>query len=121
MKKKKAAWDPLLNALDEGAPPPGTPRSKQKARPSPSRGAAYLARKTLAITHDFFEGEECIWHALEVRTPFSSQPAADNPLCNDADDNYKVYANLMERREVARDILLQPSTLERRTSTEWTC
>ena len=48
-------WDPLLKALDKGVPPQGTFRRMKKSRPSLSRGAAYLARKTLAITHDFSE------------------------------------------------------------------
>ena len=112
-------WDPLVTALEKCAPPPGTSRRKKKSRPSLSRGAAYLARKTLAITHDFFDDEDRISHALEWRIPFSSHPAADSPFFNHSDDNYEVYANLMKLREVARDILLQRSTLERRTSTEW--
>ena len=73
-------WDPLLKALDKGVPPPGTFRRKKKSRPSLSRGAAYLGKKTLAITHDFFDDEERIWQALEMRIHFSSQPAADYPF-----------------------------------------
>jgi hypothetical protein len=52
--------------------------------------------------------EERIAYALEVGIPRSlpdAQIAQDNPFY--ADDNYEVYANLMELREVARDIPLQ--------------
>ena len=61
----------LLTALDKGVRPPGTSRRKKKSRPGLSRGAAYLARKTLAITHAFFDDQDRISHALDWCIDFS--------------------------------------------------
>jgi hypothetical protein len=96
-----------MTALDKGDPPPVIPVPRRS-----SRGAAYLARKTLAISHDFFADEEHMDHVLRVGTPRLLQDARmvlDNPFFTD--DNYEMYVNLMEIWEVARDILLQRSTL----------
>ena len=72
---------------------------------------------TLDLTHDFFAARlgqakfECARDSFVI--------GEENPFLNNADDNYEVYENIMELREVTRDVLLQRPTLEHQTSLKW--
>ena len=45
-------WAPYMNAMKADKPPPGSSRRTKKSEVS--KGAAYLARKTLILTEEFF-------------------------------------------------------------------
>ena len=99
--------------MQEGTPPPGCSRHTKL---SLSTGAAYLARRTLLLTEAKFrvrfntalllaQGKLDI-RSYAMREFFKEEQHAE-------------CMNLMELREVARDILLCRSTTERRACPEW--
>ena len=73
-------------------------------KPALSRGAAdYLARQTLAHTFDFFD--ECFQTAYRVSGgKWTLNTGLIQTFDNNTDHNedYEVYVNVMELREIAR-------------------
>ena len=101
-----------MAAMKEDKPPPGSSTKELRL----STEAAYLARKTLVLTEEFFrlryntaimltEGK------LDMRTYARREFFKE--------EQHTEYVNIMELREVARDILLRRSTTERRGCPEW--
>jgi len=105
-------WATYRAAMKEDKPPPGSSTKELRL----STEAAYLARKTLVLTEEFFrlryntaitltEGK------LDIRTYARREFFKE--------EQHVEYVNIMELREVARDILLRRSTTERRACPEW--
>ena len=100
--------------MKEDKPPPDCSRRTKKS--DVSKGAAYLARKTLVLTEDFFrvrynEAIQLTEGKLNIRN------YARRAFFKE--EQHAECVNLMELREVARDILLRRSTTERRACPEW--
>ena len=81
------------------------------------QGAAYLARQTLVLTEEFFrvrynEAIQLTEGKLDMRTYNVWRQFF-------REEQHAECVNLMELREVARDILLRRSTTERRACPEW--
>ena len=70
-----------------------------------SPGAAYLARRTLALLRD----------AIDLDTAWL---ASQGRMCT-TPDSVEIEFDKMELRESARDILLKRSTASRRAAPEW--
>ena len=108
-------WATYMEAMKEDKPPPDCSRRTKKS--DVSKGAAYLARKTLVLTEEFFrvrynEAIQLTQGKLDRRTYNMWREFF-------REEQHAEYVNLMELREVARDILLRRSTTERRACPEW--
>ena len=108
-------WATYMDAMKEDKPPPDISRRTKKS--DVSKGAAYLARKTLVLTEEFFrvrynEAIQLAEGKLDMRTYNVRHKFFK-------EEQHAECVNLMELREVARDILLRRSTTERRTCPEW--
>ena len=99
--------------MQEGMPPPGCSR-RTKLRLS--TGAAYLARKTLLLTKAHFR-VRFNTALLLAQGKLDRRTYARHEFFKE--EQHAECMNLMDLREVARDILLRRSTTERRACPEW--
>ena len=98
-----------LRDMDMNRAPKGLSRRRKGRTPVVSKGAAYLARQTLAFLSASIDTDMAknIWEwAATGQTPRHGLYAGGS-----RDD--------LELREVARDVLLQRATAERRAAPEW--
>ena len=107
-------WAAYMEAMKEDKPPPDCSRRTKKS--DVSIGAAYLARKTLVLTEIFFlvlynEAIQLTEGKLDMRSYKMRREFFKV-------EQHAECVNLMELREVARDILLRRSTTERRACPE---
>ena len=80
------------------------------------KGAAYLVRKTLVLTEEFFR--ERYNNAIKMTEgKLDIRSYARHEFFEE--EQHAECVNLIELREVARDILLRRSTTERRSCPEW--
>ena len=103
-----------MDAMKEDKTPSDSSRRTKKS--DVSKGAAYLARKTLVLTEEFFrvhynEAIQLTQGKLSIRSYKRREFFRE--------EQHAECVNLMELREVARDILLRRSTTERRACPEW--
>lgn len=107
-------WATYMAAMKEDKPPPDSSRRTKKS--DVSKGAAYLARKTLVLTEEFFRERyntaiQLTEEKLDMRSYLRREFFKE--------EQHADCVNLMQLREVARDILFRRSTTERRACPEW--
>ena len=99
----------LLQDLHNNRAPKGLVLRRKGRTRNVSPGAAYLARRTLALLRD----------AIDLDTARSAWQSRLLPLICRPPDIVELDFDNMELRESARDILLQRSTASRRAAPEW--
>ena len=111
----RTKWATYMEAMQEDKPPPDCSRRTKKS--DVSKGAAYLARKTLLLTEEFFRVRYN--EAIQLTQGKLDRRTYDMWRQFFREEQHAECVNLMELREVARDILLRRSTIERRACPEW--